>query len=46
MTACEQIVVLEHGRVRGVGSHEELLVTDDLYRELAATQLLAAEVAE
>lgn len=46
VTACEQIVVLEHGRVRGVGSHEELLVTDDLYRELAATQLLAAEAAE
>ena len=46
VTACEQIVVLEHGRVRGVGSHEELLVTDDLYRELAATQLLAAQATE
>jgi ABC-type multidrug transport system fused ATPase/permease subunit len=43
VTSADQILVLEAGRVRTVGTHDELLATDDLYRELAATQLLAAE---
>ncbi|MEV1047917.1 ABC transporter ATP-binding protein [Streptomyces sp. NPDC049916] len=37
----DRIVVLEEGRVRTAGTHEELLTTDDLYRELATTQLAA-----
>lgn len=36
----DQIVVLEGGRVRATGTHDELVATDDLYAELAATQLL------
>ncbi len=40
VVAAEQIVVLEAGRVRSVGRHGELLGADDLYRELAETQLL------
>jgi ABC-type multidrug transport system fused ATPase/permease subunit len=36
-----QIVVLDAGRVRAVGTHAELLERDDLYGELAATQLVA-----
>ena len=36
----DQIVVLDGGRVLGVGTHAELLETTPLYRELAATQLL------
>ncbi|MEK8169078.1 ABC transporter ATP-binding protein [Streptomyces sp. M19] len=39
----DQIVVLEHGRIRAVGTHHSLLDDDELYRELAATQLLSAE---
>ncbi|MEV4875970.1 ABC transporter ATP-binding protein [Streptomyces cyaneofuscatus] len=39
----DRIVVLEEGRVRTAGMHEELIASDDLYRELATTQL-AAEV--
>ncbi|MFD8496902.1 ABC transporter ATP-binding protein [Amycolatopsis sp. NPDC059657] len=39
----DQIVVLEHGNVRAVGTHRSLVDDDELYRELAATQLLAAE---
>ncbi|MGW4629466.1 ABC transporter ATP-binding protein [Streptomyces rubiginosohelvolus] len=37
----DRIVVLEEGRVRTAGTHEELIAGDELYRELAATQLAA-----
>ena len=37
----DQIVVLERGRVIGVGTHESLLETVPLYRRLAEHQLLA-----
>lgn len=36
------IIVLEDGRVRATGTHAELTATDDLYRELAAHQLLVS----
>lgn len=36
----DQIVVLEAGEVVAVGSHDDLVRDSDLYRELAATQLL------
>ncbi|MBK6033135.1 ABC transporter ATP-binding protein [Streptomyces sp. MBT59] len=37
----DRIVVLEEGRVRTAGTHEELISGDELYRELATTQLAA-----
>ncbi len=37
----DRIVVLEEGRVRTAGKHEELIEGDELYRELATTQLAA-----
>jgi ABC-type multidrug transport system fused ATPase/permease subunit len=40
VVSADQIVVLDGGRVSGVGPHAELLDTSPLYRELAATQLL------
>jgi ABC-type multidrug transport system fused ATPase/permease subunit len=36
----DQIVVLDKGRVVGVGTHSELVVTTPLYRKLAKHQLL------
>ncbi|MDN5919605.1 MAG: ABC transporter ATP-binding protein/permease [Pseudonocardia sp.] len=41
VTAADQIVVLDAGRVRAAGRHEELLDGDDLYLDLATTQLIA-----
>ncbi|MEY5145820.1 MAG: hypothetical protein RL224_134 [Actinomycetota bacterium] len=36
----DQIIVLEHGRVVGIGSHSELVKSTPLYAELAKHQLL------
>ena len=43
VTSADQIVVLDTGRVRAVGRHDELVESDELYRDLAASQLLTAE---
>ncbi|MCU1632325.1 MAG: transporter related protein [Micrococcaceae bacterium] len=38
----DQIVVLDQGQVSAVGTHEQLLDTSDLYRDMAARQRLVA----
>ncbi|MEK8110572.1 hypothetical protein NKG94_52020 [Micromonospora sp. M12] len=44
VTDADQILVLENGVIRARGRHRTLIATDELYRELATTQLLGDKV--
>lgn len=39
VTTADAILVLEDGRVAGIGTHQELLATNQTYREIAESQL-------
>lgn len=41
VTDADQIIVLDDGRVAGVGTHASLMDSSELYRDLASRQLLA-----
>jgi ATP-binding cassette subfamily B protein len=36
----DQIIVLENGKIRGIGTHAELLASTPLYKKLASSQML------
>ena len=40
----DQIVVLDHGTIAGLGTHKELMKNCEVYREIAASQLTEDEV--
>jgi ATP-binding cassette subfamily B protein len=40
----EQIVVLDEGRVAGIGTHKELMETCEVYREIASSQMSREEL--
>ena len=37
--SADQIIVLDAGRIVGVGTHQELMSTTEAYREIVASQL-------
>ena len=41
----DRIIVLDDGRVVGTGTHAELLESNDVYREIVASQVSLDEVA-
>jgi ATP-binding cassette subfamily B multidrug efflux pump len=41
----DRIIVLDDGKIVGMGSHKELLKTSEVYREIVASQLSEEELA-
>ena len=41
----DQIIVLDEGRIAGMGTHSELMKTCETYRDIASSQLSGKELA-
>lgn len=41
----DRIIVLDEGRIAGIGNHKELMETSDVYREIVYSQVSAEEIA-
>ncbi len=41
----DKIIVLEEGRIAGIGNHRQLMKTSEIYREIVASQLSEEEIA-
>ena len=42
----DQIIVLDEGRMAGIGTHKELLKNCEVYRQIATSQLSEEELAK
>ena len=42
----DRIIVLEDGHIVGIGTHQELMRSSDVYREIVSSQLSTQEIAE
>lgn len=40
---CDRIIVIDNGEINGIGSHDELLKTNDIYREVYESQVKGDE---
>jgi len=45
IVTADRIVVLDDGKVAGIGTHAELVATNDVYREIVESQAALEEVA-
>ena len=43
---CDKILVLDHGEINGIGTHEELLKTNEIYRDVYDSQTKGEEDGE
>jgi len=44
--SADQIVVLDDGRIAGIGTHRELMDSSEVYREIVSSQLSMEEIGE
>ncbi|MBA2682718.1 MAG: ABC transporter ATP-binding protein, partial [Ktedonobacteraceae bacterium] len=42
----DQIIVLDEGRIAGIGTHRELMSSSEVYRDIVSSQLSVEEIAE
>ena len=42
----DQIIVMDEGKIAGIGTHQELLANNKIYREIALSQLSSKELGE
>jgi ATP-binding cassette subfamily B protein len=40
-----QIIVLDEGKIAGIGTHRELMQSSNVYREIVSSQLSMEEIA-
>lgn len=41
---CDKIIVLDHGQINGIGTHEELLESNEIYRDVFESQTNISDV--
>ena len=43
---CDKIVVMEDGKINGIGTHEELLKNNEIYKEVYESQMKGSDINE